>query len=377
MNYIIVLALRLAELNNFHQLQVLKRDINSSQTHTGDCYRNASFNGASLLLDSDWFTEMPEVGKLRFDYVSPVRVPEGMVASEGTWGCAIEEYGVRDMGNEDSSLEGDDDEDDEGGESDKVYTTNPHTQQQHQYSGNTSTTHSKEQFVYELIENLFSKRFEPRSRAKRKESRSNPKNITPNHKRGGPKDSGLFLSGVKVFANAMGVVNKSIKAQRQVGYVEKFKQKTLNVPIVREIDANPIEYNSSSDDSSGDDFGLDEEDESSPDRSPGHSPTTGAAWNPRSKFFNRNTTTANTITPSTTAFSKVTQEFNQTSPKKKKTTPSTALSKFKEQHLAEAADYWRDTADTCWVRCKSIYLDLLKKKVSEIVQLRERDRDIK
>ena len=56
-------ALRLAELNTFHQMQNLKRDLDSSQLGSRDCYRNASYNHAYLPLDSAWFQNMPDMGK--------------------------------------------------------------------------------------------------------------------------------------------------------------------------------------------------------------------------------------------------------------------------------------------------------------------------
>ena len=57
-------ALRLAELNTFHQMQNLKRDLDSSQLGSRDCYRNASYNHAYLPLDSAWFQNMPDMGKV-------------------------------------------------------------------------------------------------------------------------------------------------------------------------------------------------------------------------------------------------------------------------------------------------------------------------
>ena len=59
-----------------------------------------------------------------------------------------------------------------------------------------STLHGKEQFVQELVENLFAKKFEPRSRAKRKETRNCPKNMTHVVRAGAGWSSGKFVNFV-------------------------------------------------------------------------------------------------------------------------------------------------------------------------------------
>ena len=52
--------------------------LNTSQTGDNDSFRNASFNGKPIILTSAWFDELPDNGKLRFDYVNTDRPVEGL-----------------------------------------------------------------------------------------------------------------------------------------------------------------------------------------------------------------------------------------------------------------------------------------------------------
>jgi hypothetical protein len=79
-------VLRLAELNNYHHMLMLKCEFNSCQSGAGDCFRNAFYNGTSFRLDSAWAQDLPPAGSLRFDYVSPTKPPDNMPPSSGSWG---------------------------------------------------------------------------------------------------------------------------------------------------------------------------------------------------------------------------------------------------------------------------------------------------
>lgn len=146
---------------------------------------------------------------LRFDYVSPVRAVEGTPPSAGTWGCSHERYNPT-LAPE-PPLPGEGEEPAFGNEgkcfpsflcscglncslfldvTDEVYNESA------ELNFIFSTLHGKEQFVQELVENLFAKRFEPRSRAKRKETRSCPKNMTPVVRPGAGWSSGKFVNFV-------------------------------------------------------------------------------------------------------------------------------------------------------------------------------------
>lgn len=211
--------MRLAELNTFHQMQVLKRDIDTSQLGGGDCFRNASYNSIYIALDSAWCESLPEMGQLRFDYVSPLRAPDGIPPSAGSWGCSFEGYNPTlapqtpagaSLLREDSAIYGNEDD---------IY--NEKTELNEKFS----TLHGKEQFVQELVENLFAKKFEPRSKAKRKETRACPKNILPTTRAGAGFHTGQFVAQVAMELHA--VSERSDTVARKVSYVERIK--ALNV----------------------------------------------------------------------------------------------------------------------------------------------------
>jgi hypothetical protein len=348
--------MRLAELNNFHQMQNLKRDLNPSQCGTGDCFRNASLNSAYILLDSAWFTELPEVGRLRFDYVSPLRCPEGLPPSSGSWGCSFEGYGQQTAasGDNDSlapSLYG-------GANEEGVYDETA------EHFSKFSSLHGKEQFVQELVENLFAKKFEPRSKAKRKETRSCAKNIPQAPRRGGPKGTGKFYDGMHSFAKAVGVA-KDTPSKPKAGYVDRIKKIGFDAPALG--DSTYSSEHSSGSESSEDEFGLKKPTEDtvtapegggaggSPNREDSFS-----QWHMRSKMFQKPPTPAATETAQPRPASSA-----PASPVKLKPKPP---NKLREAYLSEVTEYWRDTADTCWARCRATHIDLLKKKLDEAVQ---------
>jgi hypothetical protein len=336
-------------MNNFHATQVLKREVNASQCGSGDSFRNASFNTAYVQLNSAWFNELPEIGKLCFDYVSPMRCPEGMPPSAGTWGCSCEGYtdGGAAPVDDDGSLDGDNEGEEDLGVYDDVV----------EHNGNFSSLHAKEQFVQELVENLFAKKFEPRSKALRKETRMCPKNCNPVVKRkarGGyaNKTPDMFIHVIR---------KETRKAKPRPGYVEKMKailastagqdDSTQDSPGGYSIAKSGGGLSSSSSDSSGDEFGL--EKDSVQGLEPGQ---VVPADHPASPKRGGRLKLSAMAPAAPVAAGKV---------KAKRERP---LNKFKENYLSEATEYWKDTAETSWLRCRSNHLDQLRKKLADIVQ---------
>lgn len=208
--------LRLAELNTFHQMQVMKRDIDGSQLGGGDCFRNASYNSLYITLDGAWCESLPEVGQLRFDYVSPLRAPEGIPPSAGSWGCSFEGYNPTLAPEPPLPGEGDDSAKYANFNTDDLYNESA------ELNAKFSTLHGKEQFVQELVENLFAKKFEPRSRAKRKETRACAKNVQPGARiAGAGQNSGKFVT--QIAKSVQVATERADFITRKVTYVERMK----------------------------------------------------------------------------------------------------------------------------------------------------------
>lgn len=346
-------------------MQTLKRDLNTSQCGTGDSFRNATYNGACLPLDSAWFLELPEVGKLRFDYISPVRPPEGMPPSSGAWGCSMEGYANTTTTADDASAYAEDE--------DVVYDE---LAQEH---AKFSTLHAKEQFVQELVENLFAKKFEPRSKAMRKEAQSCPKNMVPAVKYIGSRGTGRFVKSINPFANVVTSANRAAQSRKR-SYVDKVKG--LGGDSVDFAQSGTDEENSqathtqtqqllqqkelSSSDSSDDDYVKAKEPEQFEERTSNlQSLSPSSSSYGRSSRYRLNTNSApqspsaaHTAASTATAAAAAKRE-------KKKARP---MNRFKEIYIQEVTEYWKDTAETAWARCKGNYTEVLKKKLIEVWQ---------
>ncbi|GMH77693.1 hypothetical protein TL16_g07497 [Triparma laevis f. inornata] len=68
-------ARKIAELNNFEKRfsRTKSGRGDTSQKGNWENFRNETFNGKSIKLDSNWFTKIPHLGKLKVDYVSTTR----------------------------------------------------------------------------------------------------------------------------------------------------------------------------------------------------------------------------------------------------------------------------------------------------------------
>lgn len=331
-------------------MQVLKRDLNTSQCGTGDCFRNATYNAAYLSLDSAWFLDLPEVGMLRFDYVSPVRPPDGMPPSSGTWGCSFEGYvNTTTTAEEDGSAYADDE--------DAVYD------EMAQEQAKFSTLHAKEQFVQELVENLFAKKFEPRSKVRRKETRSCPKNMVPAVKYLGGRNTGRFVKSVNPFANVVTAANRAAQSTKK-SYVEKVKGMSAGSQDFAESgtedEAAPPQREISSSESSDDDYVTKtQEPAGTEERADTKSSATSPTSYARSRYSKSDTSKGPTATAGSAA----------KHPKKER-----PMNKFKEIYIQEVTEYWRDTTETSWARCKASYTELLKKKLVEVWQEELKDK---
>ena len=70
-----VTARKIAELNNFEKRfsRTKSGRGDTSQKGNWENFRNETFNGKIIKLDSNWFTRIPRMGKLKVDYVSTTR----------------------------------------------------------------------------------------------------------------------------------------------------------------------------------------------------------------------------------------------------------------------------------------------------------------
>jgi hypothetical protein len=75
--------------NEYERLMAITQSsvFNSSQSGSGSNFRNTSFNGGFFVLNSDWCSELPAMGKVRFDYVSLDRTAALMPTSSWLKEC--------------------------------------------------------------------------------------------------------------------------------------------------------------------------------------------------------------------------------------------------------------------------------------------------